>query len=241
MTAAINSFQRLLDKYKFVNPVPVEVQSFALLNSRKNLLLILKNAGDYSFFFGRVLAILYLARKLNVRLTVVQSKLFFLLVSALLIAFTTMSLFFLVSTDKTPPHLSENIVTEKHVSVVRKNTSIKSASKQNPAIPENYIIGIDIFTGNAAAGDISERITSELKQLLGTKKVIMLGKGSAGKKPPKILMGSVKDMGVNRYLAVRLVNSTTSRIEYAGYIRISPEDKIDVICGSIAKDIVKKL
>ncbi|PKL35967.1 MAG: hypothetical protein CVV44_17215 [Spirochaetae bacterium HGW-Spirochaetae-1] len=239
MTVIVNNFRELLDKYKFVYPVPEDIQSFAVLNSKKGLTVILKNAGDYSFIFGKVLFILYAARKFNIKLTIARSQFLLILSSAVMLALTTASFYFLFSNFPSAPHLPEKTI--ENNSIIEKYKLIAPDSQQNPAIPVNYLIGVDSFTGSADAVIISEKITSELEQILGKRKVLILGKKAIDINPPKILMGSVQNLGETKYLTIKLINSSTSRIEYLISVKLKSEEETAAACADIAKNISEKL
>lgn len=74
MSRTTETFERVLEKLKFREPVPDDIKRFALNNKSDSLISALKTYGEYSLFYRFILKIYYSLGRSGIGLTITQSK-----------------------------------------------------------------------------------------------------------------------------------------------------------------------
>ena len=85
MSEQINIFQRVLERYKFQEPMSADMQKYMLTSKRDMLLQTLKSVGEYGFFYGLVLRVFFGAKRIGISLSVVQSAIVTGIISMIII------------------------------------------------------------------------------------------------------------------------------------------------------------
>ncbi len=69
----IQLLEQLLIKYRLTEPVPQEVRSYILKRKRKFFIKLCKSIGIYNIFFGSVLTVFFIVKKLGISITLIHS------------------------------------------------------------------------------------------------------------------------------------------------------------------------
>jgi hypothetical protein len=86
MNHELNTFQKVLQKFKFVEPIPAAKQIYAIQNARPLLVRTLKKVNNYNFFYGQALFIFFQIRKFGLKLSIGQAKVFLMVMAIVILA-----------------------------------------------------------------------------------------------------------------------------------------------------------
>ncbi len=241
MNSALNNFEQLADKYKFVNPITPDLQNFAILHSRKNLKKLLRDAGDFSIIFGFVLSVYSLAKKLGLSITFFQSKVItaFLSISIGISGVTggNIAISYIIDKYSTNEDKTEQI-TNDTAGILELDTPVEDTKTINI----KHRIGVNLFLGSdkELARSVSNFLAIELIKIVGSDKVTLLG-FKERRKTDRIAMGSIRTLGKQKIITAKLVNVENSRAEYVTSEKIESIDGLGEACRKIAVRIVDKL
>jgi len=73
MKQEIQMLEQLLEKYRLTEPVPEEVRAYFLKRKKKFFVKVCKSLGIYNIFFGSVITVFFIMKKLGLAVTVIQS------------------------------------------------------------------------------------------------------------------------------------------------------------------------
>jgi len=248
MNGSIRSFERILERFRFREPVPQSVQEHVLISKRKALIGVLKTVNDYSLVYGAVLVVYFASRRIGLRLSVAQSK---LAIAAAVIVVTAAVLLasWLFATRSLPRDTSGvdrpsasavgiAIVGEERKKVLSDEKIIDE--KTAPIV--KYRVGVETFTSEivdrAKRDRIADSITNSLARLAGAEKVVRLGR--AGRKNVnRVLLGSVEKLGDTYIITARIVDVEKSRVLFSASENVDSSAGIDDACALIARKAVR--
>jgi len=247
MNSEVKNFENLLIKYKLSDLKPVNVQVMAISSGRENLVTILKKTGHYSILFGLSYRLYYFLKGLGINATIFQAKIVLLAVSVnAAVSFAAGGLylkktyFSYLLTDL--PVIKERInYTEKTADVPDEydKTDKKTISAESLSVKPEYEIGIADFTGDNNDGlKVSLTIYKNLAEMIGQNKITFL-KETKRKKVGKILTGSVRRIGKEKIVTVRLVNVKDSKIISIISEKINSDDEAESTCRKIAGSVAE--
>lgn len=247
MNSEVQNFEKLLVKYKLAQLKPAKVQNSAISSGRKNLVQILKKTGHYSIIFALTYKLYYIFKGLGINVTIFQTKIILLVVSvnaaaSFAVGGLYVKKFYLNKiltdstsiveeigrTEKIADPAVDNIVDGKKITAPKKMSS-KSL----------YAIGIAKIPGDT--GDvlkITSQIYKDLTGRIGQNKIIFLNNKNKGK-VEKILTGSIRQVGKEKFLTIKLVNVEDSRIIVILSENINSEKEIESACSKISESISK--
>lgn len=73
MIQEIQILEQLLEKYRLTEPVPEEVRAYFLKRKKAFFVKVCKSLGIYNIFFGSVITVFFIMKKLGIAVTVIQS------------------------------------------------------------------------------------------------------------------------------------------------------------------------
>lgn len=246
MNSEVQNFEKLLVKYKLCDLKPEKVQNMAISSGKENLLIILKKTGHYSIIFGLVYKLYYFLKGLGINATLFQTKIILLAITVNAAASLTVGGVYIkkayFNKKSTNILYNENTVESKKITETPAN-SIKTYKKNEPnegiLSRREYEIGIAEFQGDSTdALKITSKISENLTGIIGHDKIIFLNNTNRGK-VEKILTGSVRRVGKEKFVTVKLVNVEDSKIISILSEKINSDDELESTCRKISESIAK--
>ncbi|MCP4133910.1 MAG: hypothetical protein GY754_23270 [bacterium] len=229
MNSIIENFQKIMRKYKFLDETPADIRDFSLASSRKGLTNILKISGDYSFIFGRMLFIYYTAKKLGIKASFLQIKITLAIISIFITLSAIIGIYLFVK-----PFNNSSPVT-----IIDKKK--KKPEKYFPA-QTRFKIGIEAFEGstNEAGRRVTTAVSNSLTKILGPGSVTLVSKKNRSP-VPKVLTGSIRQLGKNRYISIKIIDVESSKVEFAAAEKVTSENTVSSACFKLSKKIADRI
>ncbi len=237
-------FQRLMSKYRFSEPVPLDMQKYINSTSKRALKSSLKSLQNYSAPYGAVINTYYAVKKLGAKPSLAIAKAITAAVYAALSA-TIAAAALYISADH-----AQKTVTIEPATV---KTEIMEPIKKTAAADETQIIkkvkfriGINRFEANnidrGTAGKVTDSIKSRLISTLGEDHVLDLRDGRKQTASVNMMLtGSVGKFGDTIFISAKVINVEKSNVLVAVNERVRPGKKINRVCSDIAKKISNEI
>lgn len=229
----IELFRKILNKYRFTDPIPSEVLDSIVKIEKRLLKATFKQTGNLSVYYSVVLDIYFGFMKFGVKLSVAQSKIVFAGVAGVISVIISASLIFAFSGDT-------------WLSLRKKTKDIGKTEKKEVTVIDNfketkYRIGVSPFLTKSVekgkALEITNRIFNETELIAGKNKVVFLDNDK--KKPPvnMMLMGSIGRLGKRYVITARIVDVEKSNILWTTTKNIDSENKLIDVCKELAGEV----
>ncbi len=267
MNGMVQNFEKLLDKFRFREPIPPDVSRYILDYKMKSLINTLKAVNEYGIIYGFVLKVYYSAKKIGVRLSVAQSKVVaftvFLIISAS-VSLVIYSIFLKTGMKDLPgtggyeskqdnqvngkdePGKSinnkENTIDDKtgeKTNNIEENKD-KMLSIKDSEPPVKYRIGVETFTSSAVKTEEAIKISDLLtEELIKIKGNNKVKRlySDIRKNSNFVLLGSVEMLGKSYIISAKIVNVENSKVTYSVSDNAETKDEINTACLRIAKKI----
>lgn len=225
---------RLLDKYKFSNPLDSTQRSRVLSSRKSSLKKILMLRGEYNLFYGAGIFLNVVLRNGGVRFGMLQVKI--LLVAGIA-----------VSTGGTAATV---YYAEKHFSRPTKTVTIKisdqqiSEDKLKPVVEKIQLpirkIGIQPITtdmlSGVNSGTVTGKIVDQLAILEGESAILSMQRGRKNN-CNMMLSGSLTKFNDELILSIRVIDIKTSEVVYLTSEKLNSAGELDSACKAIARSI----
>jgi hypothetical protein len=237
MNNQINTFNLILEKYRFITEIPDDIKTGIYAKRKNSLRKTLKLLDDYSFSFGLVLFVLFLFQKAGVKLSLFSCK---IILACSVIAATGVSSAGVYKVYKIIERSDRSAVApisaNDQLNLIMPSDQLKSRPAVQPAtlgIAEIEFSGIDA----SAAQNISEKMYASIVRT--RKDIVLLKKNNNdGKKIPYRLIGRMFKIGKNTVLTVKVVDAQSSTIQFSETINFKEDEnidaKLDELSGKIA-------
>ena len=248
--ANVSKFNRVLLKYRFVEPVPPEVRRHIRLNKGRQFGITLKRAGAYSILFALISHLFFTLRKYGIGITIVKSALLLGILSLFTAAIITTGVYWFVirSSPESPLYKEIDDSIGSIGSIIEKPATTAAPEEkdivESPAVIENRI-GVQPFHAEncpaALALSASDRMAGTLSSLRGRELVLNLRTGRAGRKSGMMLFGSVDFLEGAYTVTARVVSVKDSRILYYDSEIAGTENDIQAACDRLSRKIFEKI
>jgi len=252
MNGIVRKFHALLERYRFREPVPENVQDYILRYKREAAVNTLKHFGDYGIVYGLVMRVFFGVRRVGIRLSIVQSKIaVFLIAVFILFLLGLVAVLYLDSAVDIVPHQKTDVVPESlpdnavlppdfRNNVIRK--------KEDGNVPENknmikgpevrFRLGVETFTSEALdrneTGRISNVITNELVRLKGKGSAVRLGGKYHRRNANRVLLGGVEKLGDTYVITAKIVDVERGSVIASFDDSADSYEGINAACARIA-------
>jgi hypothetical protein len=256
MRNPVETFERLLDRFRFRDPVADSVQRLILARKRDALVLTLKAVDDYSAVYGLVLRVYLGSRRAGLRLSMRASRVVlavFIFITLLFSATLAYSIYAIIGNEIRQSGITESIRGHDTVVPGVRDTEKKDLNKQPDEKNMNDAkvhpagacqLGVSTFSGEAGSDDDSRRVTNMIAdRLIGIKgpdKVIRLD-NRKGRVAPRILMGSVDRLGNSVIISSRIVDAEKGTIVFSTSENVNSPDEIARACATIAERVASHI
>ncbi|HNT13100.1 MAG TPA: hypothetical protein PKG59_19615 [Spirochaetota bacterium] len=241
MNGSIRSFERILERFRFREPVPDSVQAHILTTKRRSLIGILKSVDDYSITYGLVLAVYFTTRRMRIRPTVAQSKIILAALALTVLLVITFTIWLVTpqpaSRPDTLPQAAVS-VTATATATIQQVQADEKMLDEKTAPSVRYRLGVETFTSDFVGVNerkrIADAITNELLRLAGPDRVVRIG--VVGRKNVnRVLLGAVERLGDTYIITAKIVDVEKSRVLFSTSESAGTEQEIDTACERIAR------
>jgi hypothetical protein len=255
----LDLFRKLVEKYKFTDYIPVEVQKF-VVSSKKNVLISsLKSVGGMNIFYRFVISVYYNTRLFGFKPSIVLSKFIALgvviLISGLLITSIVFAVnksasqFLLRDSSSTNSFTGYNIPgklksdkTDKERKTKYDN-NINSKTANSDTIVKTRL-GIDNIIPSGVdetnALEITKILFEKLHDLKGKNRVIYFSKNRNEKNINRHLLGRLSKVGKTYVMAISIVDTQSGNVLYNNTSTYNDPGNVHNIIKKIAEDINNK-
>lgn len=247
---SIDIFHQVLEKYKTVEPVSLEVQEYILSSRKEVLKKILKKMGQFGIFYSISISIYYLLKKFSLNASLLQSKIIAGALIAVTATVTTGGGY--VTTRYIIKKIKEKNKTEVPVDVNTGNTIEKKLLDSEKKIVRKkrksfahilkypFRVKVLSFRGEdkRLALMVSRLITQEI-QKQKTRKIYIIRKGQERKNLNRFLMGSVRKLGSKYIITAKVVDAFNSKTISIYSKEFDSSQELGKVCSQLAGKIVK--
>ncbi len=235
----VESFNKVMEKYKFTTPIEPGAQALFASSSKQALVDVMKGASEYSFIFGASASIYYQARRLGLRIKFYQAQ-FLLGLSALVLAGSIAGAGYLII---------NNIITrpsyDKKIEDTIKTGEKKSVIKENIIIREKgalagISLGIIVKTDDSILKEkASNLLLAGIKKQTNIKNAYLLTARNR-KAVNKIIECSITNAPGKDFVKsvrVKLISVETGRVEFAG----AEAGDVNNVCNALSSQVSKRI
>lgn len=241
MNSSIRSFERILERFRFREPVPDSVQAYILSTKRRAAIEVLKEVENYSFAYGMALLVYYSSRRMGIRPTIVQSKIIaaaLMLIALFSIAFVAWLFVPETAPERGAPPRSRITSTATATASSPKVQTDEKRLDEKTAPSVRYRLGVETFTSDVVTSSerkrIADKITNELVRLAGPDRVVRIG--VVGRKNVnRVLLGAIEQLGDTYIITAKIVDVERSRVLFSTSESAGTEQEIDTACERIAR------
>lgn len=239
----IEQFEKLMSKFRFTRPVPLEVRRRISSSKKKQFRTILKKTGGYSVSFGIIASLFFSLKKLGMGVSIIKT--------AIILASVTAASVVLIATGvyTTVKHIDRD--EKRETGVLETGQLDVQPAEENDSEPADSPeaiasrIAVRVFTADNADKNMSVTVTDavadELALLRGKDFTLNIRKSNDEKRYRMILVGSVEQRDSVFMITARVSDVRDSRvIFYASEEAASPGD-ITAACKSIARKIAQSI
>lgn len=218
MNGSVSVFSRAMERFRFVEPVPPEVQRHIRRVKRREFLKILRRAGAYSTLFAIVSSVFFTLKKLGVSITIAKAAMLIGVSALLLFGGAASSVYYAVRALTAPDSEIRVQSEESGQSVASSQALVSNATAPTAATDPPELVerrfGVQGFTAAnvdpATAARVSGMVASELAKLKGGERVIR--GASKDRKAGMLVLGSVEELGGAYDVTARVVSVKDGRI-----------------------------
>ncbi len=250
MNGSASTVREILRRFRFEEPVPDGARAAMLKAKRRNLVIILKNAGAYGAIDGLIFLLYFAFERSGYRLSYRASRLLlslFAAVTALLLVFAFVFSFNRIKPADVPePRMEPAIEREKETGSVTPGS--KDEKKQLPAVTPTagaVRLGIRPF---AAAGvdetdarEISEAFYGEIAAREGDESVVWYDDPGVKKNVAYLLVGTVSRIDDSFWVNIRLMNVESAELRHTEGAGADSIGELSGASKKIARRIAEKI
>lgn len=223
--------EKLIEKFRFDEPISFEIRNYISASKERNLKAILKKEGRYSLFTGLTLLVFLLARKAGLTLSFIQA-------TAVTVTATIMTTAIVVTGSVT----GVNYVIEKNRA--EKESSLPVIETPVEEHTETSLTPVSLFgfSGTKDTASVARLATDIIYNRL----VAVRGEGnvflaSAGSRKGYHVTGSVEKIPAGFSITVKTVNPVNGVIIDIETTEIHSEEELYSACSGIVKKISKSI
>jgi ABC-type transport system involved in multi-copper enzyme maturation permease subunit len=251
----LDLFSKLVEKYKFTDYIPVEIQKF-VVNTKKHVLVSsLKSVGEMNLFYRFVISVYYNARFFGFKPSIVISKVIALAAALIISSLLITSIVFAVNKSASQllfnntstsnsiigNNIPDNLKSDKNdkekkdkrVNINNKSTKSETIVKTRLGIDNIISSGVD--ENNAL--EITKILFENLQSLKGKNRVIYSSKNRNEKNINRHLLGRLSKVGNTYVMALSIVDTQSGNVLYNKTSTYNDPENANRIIKEIAKEI----
>lgn len=239
MNGQADIFRKLMEKYRFMEPVSPAMQVTSLLYKREILVGVLRASGSYSIIYGLSLRLFFRLRSLGSGITSAQCVALTCGIIASVAALLSAITIYIAIPDRISAGDKDRPVPVKPDGYIVPHREDLPGKKMNTKAP--CIVLVEQFTAEnvdtAMAWTVADALASGLKSMIGEDAVGIAGKERGG----RIIMGSVGRMGNVYLISARMVDAKSGRLVFSTTEKVEGPDNISDAGIALAKRIGRML
>jgi hypothetical protein len=259
----LDIFRRLIEKYKFADYIPDNVQSYVIDSKVRVIKASLKSMNELGIFYRIVIHIYFKARYFGLRPSVILSKVIAAVILFIIFAVLTsgiafavnksLSIFSLIikSTFKSTQINKSDYFIDENVINNQSSLTLKNDKLKHNKIPDNTTglnVKIRLGISNIIASGIDENeakyisaaLYKSLQSLKGKDVVISKTDTRVNKSVNRNLIGRLSKVGKTYIMAISVVNSESGDVLYSNTITYEEFKTRDNAIKNIADEISRK-
>jgi hypothetical protein len=235
----------LLKKFRLDTPVPGEIRKFITASKKEILFNALKAANAYTILYGFVLRVFLRARRMGMRLSVMQSAVILCITSVLAATVVIVGIYAIFNYKHQEPNTCP--IKQEQTNNIKRNespgrTEVNKSHNKEIMITKNRT-GIQPFEADnvdaAISKKVSKCIADSMADMKGRDHVMFPATGGKSKSMNYLITGSVGQLGGVYTITARLVS-----IESAKVVSISSEsangvEGLAIACRKVALTLMK--
>jgi hypothetical protein len=251
----LDLFRKLVEKYKFTDYIPVEVQKF-VVSSKKNVLVSsLKSVGEMNLIYRFVISVYYNARLLGFKPSIVISKVIALAAALIISSLLITSIVFAVNKSASQllfnnsftsnsiigNNIPDNLKSDKNDKEKKgKRDNINHKSAKSEIIVRTRL-GIDNIIPSGVDENNALKITKilfeNLQSIKGKDRVIYSSRNRDKKNINRHLLGRMSKVGKTYVMAISVVDTQSGNVLYNKTTTYNDPENANRIIKEIAKEI----
>lgn len=237
MKEMINTFTRVLERFKFREALPETVRKLLYAYRKDSIRNALRHFGEYTVMNRMTVNTFYAARAVKLRPSMAQSRAAIWISSALAVVLLLIGYMLFAGVNEPVEVPAVVHVPETEV--------IQEVEKEKPVLPEEKIEIVNVkriavkpltssFMNKRALNSATDAIYKRLSALKGRERVINLKSGKQGYS--YLLSGSVEKLGKTLIISADLVDAESGKVIYNKLERTNDAESINKIFRQIAEE-----
>lgn len=249
MKSNISIYHNILKKYKMVQPIDIEIQSYIISSRKSNLKSTLKKLGNFSFLYYWAFTINIFLRKFGIRVSMLQSKIILCIVISLVSvsgasASYYTSKYIYKRLFESDIRKYENKDTNKSISIQNKetldNTRVEKPIDNNTIITAKYYFALQPFASDEMSKKFQNKIIKSIKKKYGNNCIVIL-KNNYKRNFDIMIRGSLKKVGSAYVGSVTFIDNKNSKHLLIFKKDIVNSKDIDIECNKIITKLSNRL
>jgi|GEM_PF-802787 len=243
MKNSIRTVEKILNRFRFTEPVNQDLQEHIRRAKSDQFAKILDSAGGGSLFFTPVYRFFFFMKSAGFSTTITKSAVILITAGVLFLSGISAGLYFTLRTDPVQKHSVLTKAEDKGISILQDKVSLEKTRESIHLKPAaGTIHGARLFslTGNGVPEEtckaITDSIYTQLNSMGGERTVTM---GGTGKTSPFIILGEVDTLDKSLTISLRLVEKKTGKIAAYGQEQADSKKDISAACQNLSKTIFK--
>ncbi|PKL37941.1 MAG: hypothetical protein CVV44_12290 [Spirochaetae bacterium HGW-Spirochaetae-1] len=234
----------LMDKYRFTQAIPEEVQKRVAASKRKSLALTLKRLNQQTLPFSLITALYLWFTSKGLKISLGGAKILTtagaLTLAASLSTVATMTVQYFQGQSLSAPAESQGLIAVKPIDTTENDTD--NGTKTGTA--DQYIMAIQPLKVNLTGKDMGNALTlalyRELKDLLGDEQITVL-KTDGAPRCRYFLTGSVSGLGERLIITVRLFDGHSGKILFTDMYTCPGSEPHEACTEDYATELARKM
>jgi len=225
---------RLMEKFRFAEPLPVEVRKTISARKKSGLVAILRARNRYGVFIAPAIWLFFLARRTGISLSMAKCTLIIWGIVVMAASTAATGVVYAVKHYRDSPAAAAALSGV----AIRQDAAPPAEKKIDspvPVVEPAPGLGVVPFEFIGVDADFAETVTKKIGEGLigscGARKVAYVGRSCSAGMSKRLLLGSVVKLGDGYRITARVVDAATSRILLFASEKISSADEIDSACG----------
>jgi hypothetical protein len=240
MNRDIENLNRFLKECDLPQSNPLEIKKFAIDSRSRGLREILKRSGALTLWFGLVLSIFYITKRIGIPITIVKSKIIAIIFSLSIAGTVAVGGYYTAQKFLPPAQKSLPKEVEDVKKTINEPENGRTSINGKNALHKFYL-GIQPFSGEATS--VSEKVTmafiAGLEKNHAPTRTLLTDKNRTAVN--RIILGSVIHFKDMYSITIRLINPDDGKMLYATSAEYKEEVEIPRVCEALARDITDYL
>lgn len=244
MTENINKLEKILERFKFKQPVPQDIQRQILSFKKETTVSVLKNFGEYNIFYGMVLRFYFLTKRTGINLTARQSGIFISTAAAVLALAGALIIAGFITYRANSATVNEHILFREIERSVERPVEKALKEEIKTGIAIRVRLGITQILSDRENEEFASVITNRLYNRLKDEKsedtVVFRKINGIDRSFNRLLTGRLNRIGSTYLLSISIANIETGKLLYDKKYSFKEAGEADKIIRMAVENISNK-